>query len=665
MLAEVHMMLGGEDTSAQAIEKARALAKKSEFKLGETMVDLVASFRSVSDGPGRPEDLEEAIAAFQRLPETKTLGMGNIYEILRVVVRLGKGEGIGASPDGLHLPPGARWMPLMLRGQLQLARGELVAARRTFTEALASVAGGDIRAGLLALIGTTHWKEGNRDEGIRFFKESAKTLDASAKDVKVEEHLTSYLGSSRRVYFEMLVQMLASEGKTDEAFTQAERARARAFLQLIGNHRLDAERGADPQLVREAETLRTDIIARERQMKIAGPDDAQRIADEIKHERERYATVMTRVKTSNPEYAALTTVEPLEIKAVRQEIPADTTVISYFVTFTNVHAWVLDRNDTHYALLPIDAPALRRIVCWADRFSPHRDARGVTVPSSCGKAATAQEAYDLLIAPFAKKIKTAKLILVPHGVLHYVPFAALQNKGTNHHLIDDYTLTYAASASVLRFLRAKETPVTGAALILGNPASPLPGLDKLPGAERETTTIARVLATTPHLGVNARESLLYSLGGKVDLVHLAAHGLYNADNPLFSRVALAADDAQDGSLTVDEILSSLDLTGVNLVVLSACRTAIGARSGGDEVVGLTRALLYAGTPAVLSTLWNIDDAASVGLMDEFYRRLAAGEQAAEALRQAQLAVKKSEQFGDPRYWAAFTLHGDPQGTWQR
>lgn len=665
MLAEVHMMLDGGDTLAQAIEKARALAKKSDFKLGETMIEVIASFQSVSHGHATPEDFEAAIQAWQTLPETRTLGMGNMSELLREVAHIAKGEPIAASPEDLHLPHAARWMPLMLQGQLQLARGELVAARRTFTAALALVAGGDVRAGLFALIGATYWKEGNRDEGIRFFKESAKTLDASAKDVKVEEYLTSYLGSSRRVYFEMLVQMLASEGKTDEAFTQAERARARAFLQLIGNHRLDAERGADPQLVREAETLRTDIIARERQMKTAMPDDAQRIADEIKHERERYATVMTRVKTSNPEYASLTTIEPLEIKAVQQEIPADTTIISYFVTFTNVHAWVLDRSDTHYALLPIDAPALRRIVCWADQFSPHRGARGVTIPSSCGKAATAQEAYDLLIAPFAKKIKTTKLILVPHGVLHYVPFAALQNKETRHDLIDDYTLTYAPSASVLRFLRAKETPVSGSALVLGNPASPLPGLDKLPGAEREATMIASLLGTTPHLGTAARESLLYGLGGKVDLVHLAAHGLYDADNPLFSRVALAADDTQDGSLTVNEILSSLDLTGVNLVVLSACRTAIGARSGGDEVVGLTRALLYAGTPAVLSTLWNIDDTASVGLMDEFYRRLAAGEHAAAALRQAQLAVKKSEQFGDPRYWAAFTLHGDPQGTWHR
>lgn len=666
MLAEVYMMLGGGDTLTQAIENGRALAKKSGFKLAELMIDLIAAFESVSTGPSKPEDLETAIRAFQDLPDTKTLGLGDTPELIRDIARFGKGDS-SSTPraDAAHLPAMTQWMPLLLQGQLQLARNENGAARHTLTAALASAPGGDIRIGLLALIGATHWIEGNRDEGLRFFKDAAKALDAAAGDVKVEEHLAGYLGSARRVYFEMLVQMLASEGKVDEAFAQAERARARAFLQLVGNHRLNAERGADPRLVREAEALRTDLIARERQLKTAPPADAQRIAADITHERDRYATVMTRVKTSNPEYAALTVVEPLEIGAIRQDIPADATVLSYFVSFSNVHAWTIDRNETHYTLLPIDAAALSRIVCWADRFSSHQDARGVTLPSSCGQAATAEEAYAQLVAPLAKHIKSPKLILIPHGVLHYVPFAALRNKDTGRDLVDDYVLTYAPSASVLRFLREKETPVTGTALILGDPVSPLAGLLKLPGANHEANAVAGVLGTTPHLGADARESLLFGLDGKVDLVHLAAHGLYDADNPLFSRVALAAGDTRDGSLMVDEILSSLDLTGVNLVVLSACRTAVGARSGGDEVVGLTRALLYAGTPGVLSTLWNIDDAASAGLMDEFYRRLAAGEHAAEALRHAQLTVKKNEQFRDPKYWAAFTLHGDPQGTWKR
>jgi CHAT domain-containing protein len=237
----------------------------------------------------------------------------------------------------------------------------------------------------------------------------------------------------------------------------------------------------------------------------------------------------------------------------------------------------------------------------------------------------------------------------------------LHNRTTDHFLIQDFTVTYTPSASALRFLRAKESPVDGSALVIGDPDTTL---SRLPGAAQEAASVAHILGTSPHLGADGREALLYDLRGKCDLLHLAAHGVYDPVNPLFSKIALAAGGTADGNLTVDEILSSLDLTGVNLVVLSACQSAAGARSSGDEVVGLTRALLYAGTPGVISTLWNIDDAASAGLMEEFYRRLAAGASIAEALRQAQLTVKDSGRYSDPKYWAAFVLTGDPQGRWK-
>jgi len=198
------------------------------------------------------------------------------------------------------------------------------------------------------------------------------------------------------------------------------------------------------------------------------------------------------------------------------------------------------------------------------------------------------------------------------------------------------------------------------ALVIGNPRTPLP-LPALNAAENEAKAVAEMFGTTAHLGAQANESLFYDLGGKFDFVHIAAHGLYDGDNPLFSRIALAADDKQDGSLTVHEILSSVDLSGTKLVVLSACQSAIGARTGGDEIVGLTRALLYAGTPNVISTLWNINDAASADLMTDFYRRLTSGSSAAVALRQAQIHMLENPAFHDPKYWAAFTLNGDPQG----
>ncbi|MBV9497508.1 MAG: CHAT domain-containing protein, partial [Acidobacteria bacterium] len=151
--------------------------------------------------------------------------------------------------------------------------------------------------------------------------------------------------------------------------------------------------------------------------------------------------------------------------------------------------------------------------------------------------------------------------------------------------------------------------------------------------------MAAALRSQPLPGAAAKESVLHQLEGKVDLVHIAAYGYYEPEAPLFSRIALAAGDGSDGDLQVHEILSDLDLTGVNLVVLSACQSAVGKDSGGDDVVGLTRALLYAGTPGVVSTLWNIDDDRAAGvLMCAFYQQILRGASVAEALRFAQLQL---------------------------
>ena len=274
----------------------------------------------------------------------------------------------------------------------------------------------------------------------------------------------------------------------------------------------------------------------------------------------------------------------------------------------------------------------------------------------------AADAYRALFAPLRKHLRNQKLVLVPHGVLHYIPFAALRDPKSDRYLVQDYALTYAPSASALRFLRAKETPVDGSVVVVGNPVPSIAGLAPLPGAKEEAAFVARTFGTTAHLGAGAREALLHDLGGKVDLIHVAAHALYDSSHPLFSRIALAADAKHDGSLTVTEILSEIDLSGVNLVVLSACRSAVGQRSGGDEIVGLTRALLYAGTPGVISTLWNIDDASAAALMTGFYQRLGEGVTAAEALRDAQIAAIESGKH--PRHWSAFMLTGDPQGRWR-
>jgi CHAT domain-containing protein len=276
-------------------------------------------------------------------------------------------------------------------------------------------------------------------------------------------------------------------------------------------------------------------------------------------------------------------------------------------------------------------------------------------------SANAAEAYAALIEPLRSKIRKERLMIIPHGELHYVPFAALYDEKRKRYLVEDYPIACVPSASTIRFLREKESPVGGVALVLGDPATT--SQPRLPGAAREAQKVAAKLHTTAKLGEEAQESLLYRLGGKVDLLHIAAHGTYDAASPLFSAIHLAEGHGENGQLNVDEIQSKLDLSGVNLVVLSACRSGIGSRSGGDEIVGLTRSILYAGSPGVIATLWNISDDATPLLIEKFYDHLLAGASAAEALRAAQVDMLRDPNFADPRYWAAFFLAGDPQGRW--
>jgi len=664
LLAEVDMLLDAQDNAADALEHARALAKKSGFKLAEAMVDMLSTSRNFMTGKAGQNELDLAFKAWWDMPDTKSLmfskdAQGIMSEILHVATSVSS----DVEPEQIRTagPQFIRWTALMLKGKMALEKEQPETARKWWNEALNANPSRDHRAGLLGLIGASYWREGKPKEAIDYFTKAADALDASAADVKVEELLSRYLGSNRRWYFELLIDMLVQQGRYAEAFAQAERARARAFLQLVGNHRLNPERGADPTLVRETETLRTQIARWEQQKIALHGDERQKIESDIQSAQQRFQTLLTRVKVSNPEYASVTNVEPLQLDAVRESLPAGTVMIDYFVSTHFVHAWVVSRNSMRYASLPLDRAKLDRIVCWATHFAPRGPRGAERTESLCNAVATPEEAFDELIAPLRESLNGATtLVLVPYGVLHYVPFAALRDRGTNRYLVQDYTLIYAPSASALRFLHAKSGPVQRRALVLGDPQTPLP-LPPLPGAAAEANGVAQMFGTTAHLGADARESLLHHLDGNVDFVHLAAHGLYDADNPLFSRIALAPGDGEDGSLTVHEILSSLDLRGVKLVVLSACRSAAGTPSGGDEMVGLTRALLYAGTPNVISTLWNINDTASAGLMNALYRRLAAGSSPAEALRQAQLSVLESPSFSDPKFWAAFTLNGDPRG----
>ncbi|HEY6141056.1 MAG TPA: CHAT domain-containing protein [Thermoanaerobaculia bacterium] len=653
-LAQIYLALGAYDSAGAALEKAEALAKTGNFELPRAMIESVAiSAKLAKIGP---------MSAFLRSFDTQLdlLDGGRLMfdqfwpMFANLIAMTLDPEAVTnapfADPGNPSLAMMRQMLPL-LEGRTLFMKGEIRAAREKWTVGLEGCHSSDLRGAYLASLGATYLKAGNAAEALRWFERAADSVDAPLAGLAVPELMSSYLGSERRWYYDITIETLLRLGRAEEAFDYSERARARAFLQLIGNHRVADHRGSEA-LVREANSLKAQIERWER--------GRTATFDELASARKKYETLMVRVRASNPEYASLTTVEPLQVDAVRRELPAGTTLISYYVSSYGVRAWVIDRNALHYAALPLDYAAFERTICWANAFGAGK-ARGVKAMShDCARQGSAEEAFALLVAPLREHLRHERLIIVPHGELHYVPFAALRDSRNGRYLIEDFTLTLLPSASALRFLRSKETPVRGGALIIGNPES---SLGALPGSEREALAVARGIGTAPMLGTRAAEDLLYNLDGSVDLLHIAAHGIFDSAHPLFSYLALSPGGSRDGKLEVHEILGAVDLTGVNLVVLSACRTAAGERSGGDDVVGLTTAILYAGSPGVISTLWNIDDDASAVLMEELYCRLLHGVLAADALRAAQLTLLHSPAHAHPRFWAAFALTGSPSGRW--
>jgi tetratricopeptide (TPR) repeat protein len=168
--------------------------------------------------------------------------------------------------------------------------------------------------------------------------------------------------------------------------------------------------------------------------------------------------------------------------------------------------------------------------------------------------------------------------------------------------------------------------------------------------------VASLYGTQPLISDAATESAVFSQAEDAEILHLSVHGEFNKHNPLFSTLYLAADDRHDGRLEVHDIYA-LDLTkATNLVALSACQTQLGELSRGDEIVGLNRAFLYAGTPSVIATLWSVQDDSTALLMERFYTHLRSGIAKAQALRQAQIEVRA--EYPHPYYWAAFVLTGD-------
>ena len=327
-----------------------------------------------------------------------------------------------------------------------------------------------------------------------------------------------------------------------------------------------------------------------------------------------------------------------------------------------------------------------------DVVSPARSS-GPTRGGALGYSAAAFGASAATLVPSSLMRRLpagGELVIVPHGPLGLVAFAALPVRtastgaASGEPLGARFAIRYAPSLTTLRVVteRAGATATLGRdrasltrnALVVGNPAMPkVTGgrggtvrLPALPAAGREGQWVAKALGVTVLTGPAATERAVRARMGNAAVVHLATHGFaYSSDaKALDSFVAFASDSASDGAanglLTVGEVIDDLPRLTAELVVLSACQTGLGNLRQAEGTVGLQRAFLAKGAQSVLVSLWSVSDDATELLMRRFYThwlRDADAPSKAEALRRAQVDVRRTPGFADPRFWAAFQLVG--------
>ncbi len=490
-------------------------------------------------------------------------------------------------------------------------------------------------------IGRAHFREGRYPEALEAYKEAvtqAEGLRGSLQDAALR---SGFLEDKQEMYNGAVFSAVALR-KPDEAFALAERARSRAFLDLLGTQTV-LSKGKTRALVDEEIRLRTRLAATKAAADEAGEDDAADGRAEAEAAERAYGEFLDRVRKENLEQASLMSVEPVNVPELQALLPEGTTLVEYLVGRNTALAWVVSRSSVTVVRLPIPRDQL---VSEVRAFR-----RGIEGQAPLPDAQKQAEVlHDRLFAPVRQHIKGSRVVVVPHDVLHYLPFGALRSKA-GRWLVEDYTLSTLPSASVLKFLEAKRTASGGSVLAVGNPD--LGSALNLRYAEREARVVGdRYAGASVLVRQDATEARTKSLMDGARLLHFATHGELNERDPLASSLLLVPGGPDDGRLEVREIFG-LDLKA-QLVVLSACETGLGQLSTGDELVGLQRAFLYAGSPAVVTTLWKVDDRASFALMREFYDHLATVD-AGQALQAAQRAAMK--EFPHPFAWAAFGLTG--------
>ncbi|VWX58597.1 conserved hypothetical protein [Burkholderiales bacterium 8X] len=334
----------------------------------------------------------------------------------------------------------------------------------------------------------------------------------------------------------------------------------------------------------------------------------------------------------------------IDLATLQRTLAPDERVVQFHALPDRLQAWVVGPDSIGSQSIPIRRDDLTELV---DTF------RNSVVRGRRAAITNADKLGEALLGPL--KLKAGeRLVIVPHGPLHYLPFQALRLEG--RYLIETHPVSVAPSMSIAVQLARRSPTVAADLTAFGNPRI----ADKydLPGAETEVKELARLFPrNSVYTGIQATKTQFRDIAARSPIVHVAAHAEADQIDPLYSRILLANENGQENFLEAHEILG-LPMQGTALVTLSACESGLGRIAQGDEVLGFTRSFLSAGTSSLISSLWPVSDDATAVLMGTLYAELAKGRDVQQAMQAGQLAVLREPKLAHPFFWAPFNLIGN-------
>ncbi len=521
-------------------------------------------------------------------------------------------------------------------GDLLLAEGKPGEAGAQYQAALGAARAADNlyeRVWALERLGRAALAVGDRAAAIRHLTAAMEGSERIRAQFRSEEFRSGFFGSQLVIY-EQLIVALADEGRAGEAFAVSERGRARALRDMLGERVQVVDEGTR-RAVGELGDLRQQLGALRIDEQYAGT--APRSAELEGRLRDVEARLAAR--TDAVDFIVAATGRSITAPEVQRELAPGSVLLEYHVLARETLLWRIDRTGVTLQRLPLPQAALQVAV---------EDLRAKILARAPDVPQLAAALFRALLEP-ALRPGDAALVVVPHDILHYLPFAALRDG--ERWLVERGPINVLPSASVLLVPRPPRLGPDARLAAFGNPATHVQfGLQPLPAAEREVQAIARVFpGTTAVTGRDASKPRFLALAPASQAIHVAAHATYDDLDPLASAIFLAPEGLDPGRLEAHEVFA-LDLRRSTFAALSACQTGLGRLGRGDEVIGLSRAFLASGVRSLALSLWSVDDDSTGTLMAAFYKELRTVP-APKALRRAQLALLRDRP--EPFFWAPF------------